>query len=61
MKIGNDLYGCGFCGNTIKKKVKKYISEQKGNKGKSNVSEQLICDNCGRYVLQKTKLEIDMK
>lgn len=62
MKIGINIYQCGFCGDITKRKVKKHIADNKQDKpdtpGRHTTTEQLICSNCGRYINQRSKDEI---
>lgn len=62
VKIGDNLYSCGWCGETIKH-VKKTVGEGRYvgqnahhnhlSRGKGRVSDVLRCPKCGKVVSQK--------
>jgi hypothetical protein len=66
MKINEGLYVCDWDGTEINAHVGKWQSSPNTAmpwtvKGKKNVSSQLKCPNCHRYVSQKLKVEMHGK
>ncbi len=53
MKLPNNEFKCGWCGK-IKRKTPLKNMETRNTTPYS----QVICDNCGRHISQKTKLEM---
>lgn len=64
MKIKERSYICDWCREKIYKKVNKSPGQNNprtGMSGRGTIVDQLSCPSCGRYVSQKTKLEMELK
>lgn len=64
-RIKDNIYYCDWCDEVVEIVVGKYVHVNETMpwlaKGKQNVTNQIICRECGRYISQKTKLEKEVK
>jgi len=54
MKVGDNLYECGFCG-TVKNQ---FVNLRTGDGKKGVAADQVRCLKCGNYISQKTRGEL---
>ncbi len=54
MKLSNNEFKCEWCGEIKTKKPLKNM-----NAKNSSAYGQVICDNCGNHISQKTKMEME--